>query len=91
MHRLWTVCFDLSLRGNGLDRKETDPFDSGHNPGHGRQSAAREGKARRLYESDAELRATEVTMATMKVNMREEIVRKGAQLIHAQGYKATGL
>ena len=30
-------------------------------------------------------------MATTKVNTREEIVRKGAQLIHAQGYKATGI
>ena len=30
-------------------------------------------------------------MATMKVNARDEIIRKGAQLIHSQGYKATGL
>ena len=30
-------------------------------------------------------------MATTKINTREEIIRKGAQLIHAQGYKATGL
>jgi TetR/AcrR family transcriptional repressor of nem operon len=30
-------------------------------------------------------------MVTTKLNTREEIIRKGAQLIHAQGYKATGL
>ncbi len=30
-------------------------------------------------------------MATTKMNTREEIIRKGALLIHAQGYKATGL
>jgi TetR/AcrR family transcriptional regulator, transcriptional repressor for nem operon len=30
-------------------------------------------------------------MATTKINTREEIIRKGALLIHAQGYKATGL
>ncbi len=30
-------------------------------------------------------------MATAKINTREEIIRKGATLIHAQGYKATGL
>jgi TetR/AcrR family transcriptional repressor of nem operon len=30
-------------------------------------------------------------MAVLKMNTRDEIVRKGAALIHAQGYKATGL
>lgn len=30
-------------------------------------------------------------MATVKMNTREEIIRKGAQLIHARGYKATGI
>ena len=30
-------------------------------------------------------------MTTTKVNTREEIVRKGAELIHARGYKATGI
>lgn len=30
-------------------------------------------------------------MATTKVNTRDEIIRIGAQLIHSQGYKATGL
>lgn len=30
-------------------------------------------------------------MATEKINTREEIICKGADLIHAQGYKATGI
>jgi TetR/AcrR family transcriptional repressor of nem operon len=30
-------------------------------------------------------------MATTKINTRDEIIRIGAQLIHSQGYKATGL
>lgn len=30
-------------------------------------------------------------MMTTKINTREEIIRKGSELIHAQGYKATGI
>jgi TetR/AcrR family transcriptional repressor of nem operon len=30
-------------------------------------------------------------MAATKINTREEIIRKGSELIHAQGYKATGI
>ena len=30
-------------------------------------------------------------MATEKINTREEIICKGSELIHAQGYKATGI
>ena len=30
-------------------------------------------------------------MAATKINTREKIISKGAQLIHAQGYKATGI
>lgn len=30
-------------------------------------------------------------MTTTKTNIRDEIIRKGAELIHARGYKATGI
>ena len=32
-----------------------------------------------------------ITKATTKINTRDKIISKGAQLIHAQGYKATGI
>jgi TetR/AcrR family transcriptional repressor of nem operon len=37
------------------------------------------------------MKLLKATKNNTKVNTREEIIRKGAELIHAQGYKATGL